>query len=121
MAASAHSAETFIDKFALFYDDAVYGVKTAELGYQLRRDSWGQGYATEGASALVDHAFTSLGFERIVAKPMICNHGSRKVLEKLGFQYIETEYPSRVGPRPRKEEGEVVYQVLSNLNTKFKA
>ena len=29
-----------------------------ELGYRLRRSAWGQGYATEGSSALVDRAFT---------------------------------------------------------------
>ena len=29
-----------------------------ELGYRLRRDLWGRGYATEGSRALIDHAFT---------------------------------------------------------------
>ena len=121
MTAIAHSTEAFVGWFALFDDGAVNGVKTAELGYRLRRECWGQGYATEGASALVEHAFKALGFERIIAKTMMSNLGSRKVLEKLGFQHIETEYPSLIWPIPGKELGEAVYHVSSSSIKKFKA
>ena len=33
----------------------------AELGYRLRRDAWGHGYATEGALALLAHGFDAVG------------------------------------------------------------
>ena len=39
--------------------------KVAELGYRLRRTEWGQGLASEGASALIDWGFGSCGYERI--------------------------------------------------------
>ncbi len=32
-----------------------------EIGWRLSRDSWGSGYATEGARAVIDDAFTRLG------------------------------------------------------------
>src|SRR5579871_289536 len=42
------------------------GESVAELGYRLRRDAWGQGFASEGASALVAKGFVEMGLERIV-------------------------------------------------------
>lgn len=56
-----------------------------ELGYGLRRDRWGRGYATEAALACVRHGFEKLGLERIVADVDPHNSASIRVLEKCGF------------------------------------
>jgi RimJ/RimL family protein N-acetyltransferase len=56
-----------------------------EVGYRLARRSWGQGIATEAASALVDHAFLRLALPRVVAVAYPDNLLSRRVLAKLGF------------------------------------
>ncbi len=37
-----------------------------EVGYRLLHDAWGQGFATEGAPALVDYGFDDLGLYRII-------------------------------------------------------
>ena len=68
--------------------------KTLDLGYRLRRDAWGRGYATEGARALVHRAFTVLGAERVVAHVLEANAGSRRVLEKVGL-HLRTHYRHR--------------------------
>lgn len=34
-----------------------------EIGWALVRDSWGRGYATEGAAAAMDWAFSTLGWK----------------------------------------------------------
>jgi len=60
----------------------------ADLGYRLRRDAWGLGYATEGARALVDKGFRELGVRRIVADTMTVNTRSRRVLEKAGLSFV---------------------------------
>ena len=57
----------------------------AELGYRLRRMDWGQGLASEGASALVNWGFRSGGYDKIVACTMAVNNASRRVLEKIGL------------------------------------
>jgi RimJ/RimL family protein N-acetyltransferase len=57
----------------------------AELGYRLRRMDWGQGSASEGASALVNWGFRSGGYDKIVATTMTVNHASRRVMEKIGL------------------------------------
>ena len=58
-----------------------------EVGYRLARRSWGQGIATEAASALVDHAFLRLALPRVVAVVYPDNLPSRRVLAKLGFTH----------------------------------
>jgi RimJ/RimL family protein N-acetyltransferase len=58
-----------------------------ELGYWLGTQYWGQGYATEAARAVIDHAFTNLGHDVLNSGARISNPASRRVLEKCGFQW----------------------------------
>jgi len=58
-----------------------------EIGYWLGVPFWGEGYATEAARALIDHAFTDLALDRLVSGARISNPASRRVLEKCGFQW----------------------------------
>lgn len=58
----------------------------ALLGYLLRRDAWGCGYATEAAAALVEFGFAKLELKRITAGCHPENGGSYRVMEKLGMQ-----------------------------------
>ncbi len=59
--------------------------RRGDIGYVLRRDSWGQGIGSEVARLLVDWGFRSLGLHRIEATCDPRNHASRRVLEKLGM------------------------------------
>jgi RimJ/RimL family protein N-acetyltransferase len=61
--------------------------KPPEIGYWLGVPHWGKGYATEAARALIDHAFTELGYETLQAGARVSNPTSRRVLEKCGFQW----------------------------------
>ncbi|WP_276271278.1 GNAT family N-acetyltransferase [Haloarcula litorea] len=58
----------------------------AELGYYLAEDAWGNGYATDAARTLVDHAFGELRLHRVYAKAFEDNEGSQRVLAKVGFE-----------------------------------
>jgi len=58
-----------------------------ELGYRLRRQAWGRGLATEGSRALLE-----LANERVIARTMIINRRSRRVMEKLGMTVVR-EFP----------------------------
>ncbi|WP_033920799.1 GNAT family N-acetyltransferase [Sphingomonas sp. 37zxx] len=60
-------------------------VGALELGYWLRRDSWGRGYATEAGAAVIATLHASLRTERIVSGHFIDNTASARVLAKLGF------------------------------------
>ena len=63
------------------------GGPEVEVGYHLRRDRWGRGYATELARALVEHGFDRLGLERIVAVAYPENTASHRVLLKAGLTH----------------------------------
>lgn len=58
-----------------------------EVGYWIGRDWWGQGYATEASSAVVDLAFKVTGTDEIFAACRVNNIGSRRVLMKQGFVF----------------------------------
>ena len=58
-----------------------------DLGYWIGAPYWGNGYATEAARAVIDHAFTALGHDAVQAGARVTNPASRRVLEKCGFQW----------------------------------
>ena len=53
-----------------------------ELGYRLRPDAWGQGYATEGAAALLRDAFARPGIARVYAHSLLDNPASIRVMRE---------------------------------------
>jgi RimJ/RimL family protein N-acetyltransferase len=59
-----------------------------ELGYRLRRTAWGQGYAMEGARALIHRGFIELGVQRVTANTYEHNSASRRVMEKVGMTLL---------------------------------
>ena len=59
--------------------------RSAILGFCLTETEWGQGYATEAASALLDWSFKTLDLIRIQSEADTRNAASDRVLEKLGF------------------------------------
>lgn len=73
-----------------FRPDAGAPVSEPELGYRLRRSSWGRGYATEGARALIDKGFARDGVKRVTAKTYHDNLGSRRVMKKLGMRHVRS-------------------------------
>jgi RimJ/RimL family protein N-acetyltransferase len=72
-----------------------------ELGYALGRAYWGQGYATEGVLAMIEHA-RSLGLRALEAFTFVENPPSARVLGKAGFVdlgVVRRSYPMRGGMR----------------------
>ena len=81
----------------------------AELGYRLRRDAWGRGYATEGALALLAHGFDDVGLAHVWAQTMAVNRASRAVMERIGLEFERTWVGEWNEPLPGWEQGEVAY------------
>lgn len=58
-----------------------------EAGWAIVPERWGQGLATELAHACVEVGFEQLGLLEIIAFTQPTNLGSRRVMEKAGFEY----------------------------------
>jgi RimJ/RimL family protein N-acetyltransferase len=58
----------------------------AELGYWIGKPYWGNGYATEAASTLVEYAFQS-GLQRVMARHFGGNIASGRVMQKIGMRF----------------------------------
>jgi RimJ/RimL family protein N-acetyltransferase/class 3 adenylate cyclase len=63
------------------------GPTELEVGYTIGRPYWGNGYATEAASAARDYALEQLGAHRLIALIIHGNDASENVARKLGFEY----------------------------------
>lgn len=73
-----------------------------EIGWRLRENAWGQGYATEAAAVSLDIAFRILRIEQVISRAAAANAGSIRIMEKLGMSPS-----SRLKPSPN----EVLYDI----------
>jgi len=56
-----------------------------EIGWRLRADAWGQGYAKEAAQASLDWAWANLDCDRVVSFTVPANAASWGLMERLGM------------------------------------
>lgn len=56
-----------------------------EVGWRLREDAWGQGYAREAAAASLALAFDRFGAEEVIALTVARNTASWGLMERLGM------------------------------------
>lgn len=82
-----------------------------ELGYRLRQEAWGKGYAAEGSRALIDAGFRDHGVRRVVAETMVVNAASRRVMEKCGLRLVRTFFQPWPDAIEGEEHGDVEYAV----------
>jgi RimJ/RimL family protein N-acetyltransferase len=60
-----------------------------EVGWRLREDAWGKGYAKEAARASLDLAFERFGADEVVALTVAGNEGSWGLMQRLGMRRRE--------------------------------
>jgi RimJ/RimL family protein N-acetyltransferase len=65
---------------------AAHFTPAREIGWRFAPANWGHGYATEGARAALDFAFTRLQWDEVVAMTVPTNLRSRRVMERLGMR-----------------------------------
>ncbi|MDP6778016.1 MAG: GNAT family N-acetyltransferase [Candidatus Latescibacteria bacterium] len=65
------------------------GAKRADIGFELSPDYWGNGYATESVSAILELGFDRIGLEEVEARCVVANRRSANVLHRLDFSEAE--------------------------------
>ncbi len=73
-------------------------LEDADIGFALLPEYWSNGYASESARAVMAYARDTLGLDRVVAVTTPDNHGSIRVLEKLGMKFERTARLVEAGP-----------------------
>lgn len=68
-----------------------------EIGFHIKSQHWGKRYAFEAASAVIRYAFGNLKASNLFAGHNPNNVASKKLLEKLGFQYSHDEFYAPTG------------------------
>lgn len=69
-------------------DGRPYAIADAwEFGYNLRRDCWNKGYATEATRAMIDFAHREFGVKTFYANHAVANPASGRVMEKVGCTF----------------------------------
>jgi RimJ/RimL family protein N-acetyltransferase len=75
-----------------------------QIGWQLRADCWGHGYATEAAGAVLALAFERFDLPIVYAQTSERNGPSWRVMQRLGMErldqldYDDPDYPAEENP-----------------------
>jgi RimJ/RimL family protein N-acetyltransferase len=86
-----------------------------EVGWRLRHDHWGRGYATEGARAALEFAFSELQRDEVVAMTAALNEPSQRVMQRLGMTRDpngDFEHPAVAAGHPIRPH--VLYRIRRN-------
>jgi len=85
--------------------------RRAEVGYWLDAGFEGQGLVTRAVTAVLDHAFGTLGLHRVKLQTITNNKRSRNVAQRLGFTQEGVLREAAVFPDERRDV--VVYGLLA--------
>lgn len=83
-----------------------------EIGWRLRHEAWGHGYAAEAARACLAFA-GKLGIDEIVSFTTVGNLRSQRVMQKIGMERVrEFNHPSLPEGHPLTRH--VLYRIRTN-------
>lgn len=87
-------------------------VGEVEIGWRLREDAWGQGYAKEAAIASLDLAFDRFGAPNVVAVTALRNLPSQGLMHRLGMTRREDlDFFDERFPRDSDVNPQVVFRI----------
>lgn len=89
--------------------------KVIEIGYLLRHDFWGKGYATECVNACLEYAFSVPGLKKVYCFVKEDNLASIKVAQRLGMRKVDEcikAYKGKELPHLIFESQRVSYDLL---------
>lgn len=68
-----------------------------DIGWRLKRNAWGKGYATEGAKRCLEYGFNELAIKKIISVCTVKNKKSENVMKKIGMTKVgEFNHPELI-------------------------
>ena len=83
-----------------------------EIGWRLREDAWGQGYAKEAAQAALDWAWANLDCDRVISFTIPANAASWGLMQRLGMtrrEDLDFAHPNFAADHPLS--GHITYVI----------
>jgi ribosomal-protein-alanine N-acetyltransferase len=75
--------------------------REGEIGYVLAYNYWNKGYMTMALKEVIEFGFRYLKLQKIVISHWVENVGSRRVIEKAGFRFVEEKIHPKTNQRNR--------------------
>ena len=83
-----------------------------EIGWRLREDAWGQGYAKEAAIAAMDLAFGRFNAPHVVALTVAGNLPSLRLMKRLGMiRRADLDFVGKFAPGSATSQPTIVYRI----------
>jgi len=98
------------------FNEIDWKVPKLQIGYWIRSSYTGQGFATETANALTRYAFQELQIARLEINSDEKNSASRKVIEKLNYNFEGVIKHNRFYPKTNPPGSTVVYARYDLVN-----
>lgn len=85
-----------------------------EIGWRLRSQYWGKGYATEGAKAVLKYGFETVGLNEIVSITVPQNIRSIRVMERIGMtRDLNGDFAHPLLPKDHRLSKHVLYKIIN--------
>lgn len=81
-----------------------------EIGWRLKKDAWGHGFATEGAQAVLEFAFSTLERDEVVSFTSLLNERSFRVMERVHMQRMPQTFEHPAVPEGHVLREHVLYK-----------
>ena len=81
-----------------------------EIGWRLLPQYWHKGYATEGAKAVLKHAFRNLRLDKIISFTTCLNTPSERVMQRIGMDKVR-EFDHPLVPDEHPLQRHVLYEI----------
>jgi RimJ/RimL family protein N-acetyltransferase len=91
-----------------------------EIGWALRREAWGRGYASEIGRAGLAFAFDALGAQAVVSCTVRHNVRSRAVMERIGMRYAGEVRSRGIVEGAEREQDDAPFAVCVLLRKDWK-
>ncbi len=111
-AAEEKSSGAFMGYLGLHeINDALPFAPGIEIGWRLALQFWGQGYACEGARAVLRYAFTSLQLPQVVSFTAVSNQRSRALMDRLHMINTHENFQHPAVPAESRLREHVLYKL----------